>query len=79
MVREPVCLQEAVAFLEANGWAVVPKEPTKAMLDDGWYGATSEDAESTWLYMLKAAPTEAEIQGQSVVFARASNTPETGS
>lgn len=72
-------LQEAIALLEANGWAVVPVEPTKPMLDDGWHGATSEDAESTWILMLAAAPRVVEIQGQTVALFRDANTQEDGS
>ena len=72
-------LQEAIALLEASGLTVVPSKPTAAMLSEGWYGATSEDAESTWIYMLAAAPKEAEIQGQSVAFARADTRSESGS
>jgi len=52
--------EQACAALEALNsadWVVVPRVPTQAMLDAGWYSAHDEDAAGTWRYMIDAAPT----------------------
>lgn len=33
---------------------LVPRQPTKEMLDDGWYGAHDEDAAAVWRLMVEA-------------------------
>jgi hypothetical protein len=39
-------------LLRENGYACVPREPTKEMLDEGWYYAHDEDALGTWRAMI---------------------------
>jgi hypothetical protein len=39
--------------LRESGYACVPREPTKEMLEDGWYYAHEEDALGTWRVMIE--------------------------
>lgn len=45
----------ALGALSDAGWVVVPRVPTQAMLDAGWYSANVEDAAGTWRDMIDAA------------------------
>jgi hypothetical protein len=59
ILAEVLGTEQAVAVLQAldrAGWVVVPRVPTKAMLDAGWYSAHDEDPAGTWRYMIEAAP-----------------------
>ena len=70
-------LARVIAFLESNGWSVVPNEPTDEMVHEGEYGAQAENASWTWRYMIAAAPKAVKIQGRKVEFSRASSSAET--
>jgi hypothetical protein len=37
-------------------WILVPRLPTKKMLDAAYYAALAEDAAEVWKEMIKAAP-----------------------
>jgi hypothetical protein len=39
--------------LDAGGYACVPRVPTEAMLEAGWYPAHMEDAGETWRAMME--------------------------
>ncbi len=58
-VDEGICIKlarAALAAIEASGThAVVPVEPTEAMLDAAWAEALGEDAAGVWREMLLAA------------------------
>jgi hypothetical protein len=50
--------EQARAVLEtlnSAGLVVVPRTPTQAMLDAGWYSAHDEDAAGVWEEMIDAA------------------------
>jgi hypothetical protein len=54
-----VLMAQAVAdkvlrTLREAGYAVVPREPTKEMLDEGWYEANAENAHGVWTSMIEA-------------------------
>ncbi len=40
--------------LREAGYAVVPKSPSKKMLDEGWYEANAENALGVWTAMIAA-------------------------
>lgn len=37
-------------------WVLVPRHPTREMLDAAWASALAEDAEGVWVAMIDAAP-----------------------
>ncbi len=39
---------------QREDYVLVPRKPTKEMLEDGWYGAHDEDAGATWRLMIEA-------------------------
>jgi hypothetical protein len=41
--------------LAVAGYVIVPKEPTKEMLDAAWASALGEDAAGVWRDMIEAA------------------------
>jgi hypothetical protein len=45
---------EILSALKEGGYAVVPKAPTKQMLDEGWYEANEENALGVWRDMIEA-------------------------
>lgn len=51
VVRAVLC----AALQAAKGMALVPIEPTAAMLDEGWYEANVENAAGVWRDMMAAA------------------------
>lgn len=46
-------LEDAVTGQQSD-FVLVPRNPTSAMLADGWYGAHDEDAAATWSLMVRA-------------------------
>lgn len=40
-----------------NGYVIVPREPTEAMLDAAWAEALGEDAAGVWREMINASPS----------------------
>ncbi len=42
--------------LDAAGWQVVPKEPTRAMIAAGWSYSRADAVDETYKRMLGAAP-----------------------
>ena len=54
-----VIMAQAVAddilkAIQDSGYVIVPRVPTKEMLDEGWYAAHDESALGTWTDMIKA-------------------------
>lgn len=49
---ESAKLEDAVTG--QSKYVVVPRVPTKAMLEDGWYEAHDEDAAGVWRVMIRA-------------------------
>jgi hypothetical protein len=45
---------EIVRALANKGFVIVPRSPTKEMLEEGWYEATNENARGVWVCMLEA-------------------------
>lgn len=45
---------EIIDELGSNGLAIVPKEPTKEMVDAAWAAALAEKAEDVWRDMIEA-------------------------
>jgi hypothetical protein len=53
--NEPDPVSRCRALLEDSGYAVVPRVPTREMLDAAWADALAEDAAGVWAAMIEAA------------------------
>jgi hypothetical protein len=52
------CQTKLAVTGQVEDFAVVPRVPTKAMLEEGWYEAHEENAAGVWEDMIKAWETE---------------------
>lgn len=52
--NESNAANEVLAAIDRAGYVIVPKQPTKEMLDAAYYDALAEDAAGVWREMIAA-------------------------